>query len=334
MAKVLYIGGTGEISYACVLRSVEAGHDVSVFNRGRTDEPLGDRVTQIVGDMARPADYEALAERHFDVVCQFVVYTDDQMQRDLDVFAGQCGQYVFISSASCYQKPLRDTIITEQTPLENPYLAYSRNKIACERSLMRADVDGRIRATVVRPSHTFRRRFPGGIAGGDDWAWRILNGRPIIVQGDGTTFWTWTHASDFAVPFVNLLANERALGEDYHITRHMEAFTWNDIFTAMGNTLGHPVDIAHVPTEVIGQYNPDWLGPLMGDKSWSAVFDNSKVMDVAGHFECKVGLEDGMTLLAEDFLANRREAYTPDEQLHARLDSIAADQRRLGDGQA
>lgn len=330
MARVLFIGGTGEISTSCVRRAAAVGHEVAIFTRGQTAEPLPDSVRTITGDLASQADLDALAAEHFDAVCQFIAFDAEQVNRDIETFAGHCGQYVFISSASCYQKPLRDTIITEATPLENPYWPYSQKKILAEAALVRAGQAGRIDYTIVRPSHTFRRKFPGGLIGGDDWAWRILNGRPVIIQGDGTSLWTWTHADDFAVPFVNLLANGRALGEAFHITRHLHAFTWNDIYSAMARALGCEPNLVHVPTETIGRYNPAFLGPLLGDKAWSALFDNSKVIDVAGPFSCEVSLEQGMKRLAEDYLANRHEQMSPDADAHALLDRIAAEQLALG----
>jgi nucleoside-diphosphate-sugar epimerase len=182
----------------------------------------------------------------------------------------------------------------------------------------------------VRPSHTFRKRFPGGMAGGDDWAWRILNNKPIVIQGDGTTLWTWTHSDDFAVPFSGLLGNDRAAGKVFHITRHMEAFTWNDIYTQMGEALGVETQIVHVPTDTLCRYNSDWEAAMLGDKTWCAIFDNSKVMNVAGEFSCKVGLAEGMKRVAEDFLANRRDSFEPDADRHALLDRVVADQLALG----
>jgi len=330
--KVLYIGGTGEISYACVQRSVEVGHDVTVFNRGRSDPGppgLPDAVRRIAGDLADAAAYARLGAEHFDVVCQFLAYDLQAVERDLSVFGGRCGQYVFISTASAYQKPPRSYVITEQTPLENPYWAYSRAKAQMERFLLRQHAAGRLSVTVVRPSHTHRTRFPGGIARGDDWAWRILHGKPVIVTGDGTSLWTLTHSSDFAVPFVNLLGNERALGEAFHITRHMEAYPWRRIMAEVGRALGAEAGLACVPTETLIRYDPQWAGPLLGDKTWSVLFDNSKVKSVAGDFECNVSLQDGLRGAAEHY-RKRAAAYRPDPELHALLDRIVAEQSALG----
>jgi len=328
--KVLYIGGTGEISHACVQRSVAAGHDVTVFNRGQTDEPLPDGVRRVAGDLADAAAYAALGEGHFDVVCQFLAYAVETVERDLEVFAGRCGQYVFISTASAYQKPPRRYVITEDVPLENPYWDYSRRKAEMERLLMRAHAAGRLSVTIVRPSHTYRRRFPGGLAGGSDWAWRFLHGLPAIVCGDGTSLWTLTHAEDFAVPFVGLLGNARALGEAFHITRHMQAYTWNEIYAAIARAVGAEPRIVHVPTDTLIRYNPEWTGPLLGDKTWSVLFDNSKVASVAGPFQPRVSLEEGFARVGEDYLRRVAPTFQPRKELHALLDRIAAEQQALG----
>jgi len=166
--KVLYIGGTGEISYECLLRSVEVGQECTVFNRGRDPEPLPDGVRRVVGDMSNQAEYAALGRENFDVVCQFRAFTTDDGRRDIEVFAGRCAQFIFISTASAYQKPPREGRITEQTPLVNPFWEYSQQKADLERLLFDAHHRGQLPVTIVRPSLTYRRRFPGTFAGGDD----------------------------------------------------------------------------------------------------------------------------------------------------------------------
>jgi nucleoside-diphosphate-sugar epimerase len=327
--KVLYIGGTGEISYECVRRDAELGREVAVFNRGLRGEPLPAGVRRITGDLSDDVAYARLGQESWDVVCQFLAYRLETVQRDVEVFSGRCGQYVFISSASAYQKPPRRYVVTEATPLENPYWAYSRAKARMEAFLMQQHADGRLGVTVVRPSHTLRSRFPGGIATGDDWAWRMRSGRRIIVHGDGTSLWTLTHSSDFAVPFCNLLGNDRALGEAFHITRHMESFTWDQIVAAVGRAVGAEPKIAHIPTDTIIRYNGDWAGPLLGDKTWSVLYDNAKVMAVAGEFTCKLGLDEAIERAAEHW-RRRAEKYRPDAERHALLDRIAAEQLALG----
>ncbi|MFP4057859.1 MAG: SDR family oxidoreductase [Candidatus Brocadiia bacterium] len=327
--KVLYIGGTGEISAACVWRSAEVGHDVAVFNRGRRDEPLPQGVRQITGELDDDAAYAELGKEHFDVVCQFLAYQPSRVERDVEVFGGRCGQYVFISSASAYQKPPRQVIVTEDVPVENPFWPYSQRKADMERYLLRQHADGRLAVTIVRPSHTHRTRFPGGIAGGDDWAWRMRAGKPIVVHGDGTSLWTLTYSTDFAVPFVGLFGKDRALGEAFHITRHLESHPWDRIFTEVGKALGVEPRLVHVPTDTLVRYNPQWKGPMLGDKTWSVLFDNSKVMSVAGPFQCAVGLEEGIRRAAEHY-RERADAFQPDEDLHALLDRIVEEQEALG----
>jgi len=327
--KVLYIGGTGEISYACVQRSVEQGQRVTVFNRGTSLEPLPQSVERIQGDLSDIPLYESLASRHFDVICQFLAFEPQHMERDIRVFSAHCSQYVFISSASCYQKPVTQTIITEKVPLKNPFSEYSHNKILCEAKLTEAVEKGLWNATIVRPSHTFRKRFPGGMASSTDWAWRILNNKPIPIQGDGTTLWTFTHAMDFAAPFVRLLGNEKALNNHFHITRHLEAFTWNEIYEGMGHALGASTRIVHVPTETLLRYHPGWKAGLWGDKSWCKIFDNSKVMLATKAFQCEIGLSDGLASVANHVKPLLKD-FEPNPAVHDLLDRICREQAALG----
>ena len=327
--KVLYIGGTGEISQACVCRSVEVGHDVAAFHRGRRRDELPSGVRRITGDIGDEAAYRALGAERFDVVCQFLAYQMPAVERDVEVFGGRCAQYVFISTASAYRKPPPRAVITEDVPLGNPFWPYSQAKADMEAFLMAQHADGRLPVTVVRPSHTHRTRFPGGMASGDDWAWRILHGKPLVVHGDGTALWTLTHSSDFAVPFVGLLGQPAALGEAFHITRHLEAHPWNRIFAAVAEALGREARLVHVPSDTLVRYRPAWAGPLLGDKTWSVLYDNRKVMGVAGDFACQVSMEEGIRRAAEH-VCRRLEAFQPDPALHALLDRIAAEQGALG----
>ncbi|MBK8083704.1 MAG: SDR family oxidoreductase [Devosia sp.] len=326
MAKVLFIGGTGQISLPCVQRAVAAGHEVSVFNRGRREAALPKGVTSIVGDMADEAGYRTLGDRHFVVVCQFMVFTPEQMAVDIAVFAGKTSQYIFISSASVYEKPARHYVITEQTPTVNPYWPYSQAKIACETMLRSASG---INWTIVRPSHTVRTGLPTMVGEGDVIPRRMLAGKPVIVAGDGTTPWTLTRSEDFAVPFVNLFGKSSALGEDFHITSD-RAYTWDAIYEAIARGVGTSARIVHVPTDTLVRYRPDWIGPLIGDKSWAALFDNTKVKRVAGDFTCSEDLDE---VLAEPIrlLKQRLEQPPADtSELDSLIDRIAAEQSALG----
>ena len=283
-------------------------------------------VSVIAGDMDDAATYGELGDRKFDVVCQFRAYTAAQMKKDIAAFAGKTGQYVFISSASAYQKPARHYVITEKTPLENPYWQYSRDKIACETMLREQSA---LPWTIVRPSHTVRTGLPLAIGNDDAVARRMLRGAPVIVHGDGHSLWTVTRSADFAVPFVKLLGNGQALGEDFQITND-RAFTWDEIVTAIAAGLGVEPKIVHVPTDTLVRYNKEWEGPLVGDKCWSALFDNSKVKRVAGDFTCA---DDLTTILEESIAHFKVRDATADQDPHELdplMDRICQEQAALG----
>lgn len=323
--RVLFVGGTGQISYPCVERAVAQGHQVTVFNRGKRGDALPKGVTSIVGNSNGP-EYAALAKENYDVVAQFIAFTPDQVQRDIDTFRGNCGQYIFISSASVYEKPARHYVITEDTPAINPYWRYSQDKIACENLIK--NTDG-LNWTIVRPSHTVRTGLPVMIGDADVMARRMLDGEPTIVAGDGHTPWTLTRSVDFAVPFVGLFGKEASLGEIFHITND-RAHIWDDIQTAIGRALGVEAKIVHVPTDTLVRYIPEWEGPLTGDKSWCAIFDNSKVKKVAGDFTCAPDLE---TILEEPIrhLKQRLASKRPERgDFDALVDRICHEQSALG----
>ena len=315
--RVLYIGGSGEISFECIHESVRLGHDVTVFNRGRNNAGLPNACRFIAGDVADDAAYGRLAAGEFDVVCQFRGFAPAEMTRDIALFAGHCRQYVFISSASAYRKPVRDLPITEDTPLGNPYWAYSRAKAEME-SLLRAQ--DRLPYTIVRPSHTYRTRMTTAMGGEVS---RLLRGKPVVIHGDGESLWTVTHSCDFARPFARLLGTDHALGEAFHITNDRQ-WSWNEIFEAIAAALG--VDGArwvHVASDRLIRYRPAWEGPLLGDKSPSVRFDNSKVKSVVGPFICPIGVWDGMRKVAEQF-PPRADVY--DAELDALYDRIVDEQ--------
>lgn len=317
--KILYIGGTGEISYACVLESLKLGHEVAVYNRGLRPGVFPGKVEMIRGELDTMGDHAGLRGRKFDAVCQFFAFEKAEIERDLQVFSGNVGQYVFISTASAYFKPMdRYAVVTEDTPLENPYWEYSQEKTRMERLLLQWHEAGRLPVTIVRPSHTYRLNFPTALGKGDWTARRMLDNKPIIVHGDGSSLWTLTHASDFARPFARLLGNKKALGEDFHITRDVP-YTWNEIFHAMAAGLGVEPKLAHVASETLIRYEPQWTGPLLGDKSPSTVFDNSKVKAVAGDFECTVSLEDGMKAAAAAYLQRSQNGSAAEPEVDVKL---------------
>ncbi len=324
--NVLFIGGTGNISLPCVLEAVKAGHKVSVFNRGARNDGLPPEVTSIPGDMKDVGAYRQLGDRGFDVVCQFICFTPAQMAEDIETFVGKVGQYIFISSASIYQKPPSHHVTTERTPAMNPYWPYSQDKIGCEVALRS---QGRREWTIVRPSHTVRTHIPTMFNEGDPIARRMLDGRPVLVAGDGTTPWTLTRCADFAVPFVRLFGKNAALGEAFHITSD-HAYSWNAIYETIAAGLGVRADIVHVPTDTLVRYHAEWEGPLMGDKTWTALFDNTKIKRVAGDFSCA---KDLATVLAEPIAhcaARLKDGPGKAHEWDALMDRIAGEQRALG----
>lgn len=286
--KVLFIGGTGQISLTCVQAAVAAGHAVTVFNRGRSDVPLPEGVTQLTGDLSDTEAYRAAARAGWDTVCQFIAFTPQDVQRDIETFTGQTDQYIFISTASAYQKPIQACPITEDVPLENPFWEYSRLKAAAE-SVLTSQPD--LPWTIVRPSHTVRTRLPTALGEHDLAAERLLAGRRVIVPGDGTSLWTLTRCEDFAPPFVRLFGNPGALRQAFHLTSDT-AFTWDAIYHGLAEALGTKADIVHVPTDTLIRFRPDWEGPLLGDKVNTAVFDNSKIKSVVGEFGCVRTLQE------------------------------------------
>lgn len=301
--RVLYIGGTGQISLPCVEQSVAAGHAVTILNRGQTSVPLPKGVETLVGDMGSET-YRALGERKFDVVAQFRLYTPDQMARDIETFTGKTGQYVFISSASVYQKPVQDTPITERTKQDNPYWEYSRRKTACEVVLQNQSA---LPYTIIRPSHTVRTFMPVEVGDPEAAIRRFIAGKPVIVTGDGSSLWTITRSIDVARGLVPLFGNAKALGEDFHITTD-RAFSWKDIHEAIARGFGAKAIHAYVPTNVLVAHNKEWEGPLMGDKTWSALFDNSKVKRVVGEFNASQNLDE---ILANSVMHSKVKLKTP-----------------------
>ena len=326
MTRVLYIGGSGEISFACVEAAVSAGQHVTVFNRGTRDEILPAAVEQVSGDINDDSLYADLAARHFDTVCQFVGLNTDTISRDIATFSGNCNQYVFVSSASAYKKPWHEGLITEDTPLENPYWEYSQAKANCEKILLDAHGDNKLAVTIVRPSHTYRRRLPGTCFPGDHMAWRILNGKPILVHDNGESLWTLTHADDFARAFIGLCGNTAALGEAFHITSD-SANSWNEIVSLVGEALDSEVSTVHVSTDHLIEYSQMWRGPLKGDKSDSVKFDNGKVRSLVKDWRCEINLPAGLARAAvftRDLMA---QDYRPNEQLDSLIDRVIADQK-------
>jgi nucleoside-diphosphate-sugar epimerase len=291
--QVLFIGGTGTISSACAQLAVQSGIELSVLNRGHTaTRPLPESAKVIHADIRdQAATRAALGDRDFDVVVDFVAFTPDQVKSDIELFSDRTGQYVFISSASAYQKPVQHLPILESTPLVNPFWEYSRNKIACEDLLVQAYRDSGFPATIVRPSHTYdRTRTP--FSAGWTLVERMRQGKEVVVHGDGTSLWTLTHHDDFAIAFNGLLGNTRAIGDSFHITSD-EALTWDQIHHIMATAAGTTARLVHMPSEVIAAVAPAWGPGLVGDKAFSVVFDNSKVKSLVPEYVATIPYEQG-----------------------------------------
>jgi len=294
--KLLFIGGTGNISSACVELAVERGHQVSILTRGRSPSPLGSRVSAITGDRDDSTMLCRLAaEGHFDVVADFAGYRPEQVELGIAAFAGRVAQYVFISSASVYQKPPNHYVITESTPLRNPYWKYSQSKIACEERLVRAYRDVGFPMTIVRPSYTYGPTWiPSGVGGhGYTVIHRMRTGLPIISHGDGQSLWTMTFHTDLAVGFVGLLGNQIALGEAFHITSD-EVLTWDQIYCTMARAAGCEARFVHVPSDTIAALYPEVGAGLLGDKAYSVVFDNSKIKRLVPDYRPRVSFAEGI----------------------------------------
>jgi nucleoside-diphosphate-sugar epimerase len=291
--KVLFIGGSGVISSACSRLAAESGIELTVLNRGSTrDRPLPEAARLVRADIRDPAAARAaLGEAEFDAVVNWVAFTREHVQADIDLFRGRTGQYVFISSASAYQTPLARFPVVESTPLRNPFWRYSRDKIACEDLLVAAYRDEGFPATIVRPSHTYDKTLIP-LDGGWTAIGRMRQGKAVVVHGDGTSLWTLTHHADFARGFVPLLGHPRTIGEAFHITSD-DVLTWNQIAAALAAAAGVSADIVHVPSDTIAAADPDWGAGLLGDKAHSLVFDNSKLRSVVPGYLATIPFEQG-----------------------------------------
>ena len=327
--KALFIGGTGTISMA-ITKQLAANPDWELYllNRGTRAQELPEGVKTITADINNEAQVaEAIKDINFDCVCDFIAFVPAQLERDYRLFAGKTKQFMFISSASAYQKPLSDYKITESTPLANPYWEYSRNKIACEEYLMKQYREAGFPITIIRPSHTYdERNVPVG-AHGDKGSWQVLKrmmeGKPVIIQGDGTSLWTITHNSDFAKAFIGLMGNIHAIGEAYHITTD-ESVTWNQIYAIIADELGVELKACHVPSDFldeVGKY--DYRGGLIGDKSNTVVFDNSKVKRAVPGFTCTVRADQGLRKTVQHMLASP-ELQQDDPEFDAWCDKVIA----------
>ena len=324
--KVLFIGGTGIISSACAEVALERGIDLYMLNRGQSSaRPVPAGTTVLKGDIRDPASAKkALGDLRFDAVVNWVAFTLEHIETDLELFRGRTDQYVFISSASAYQKPPAALPVLESTPLKNPFWGYSRDKIACEERLTRAYRDEDFPVTLIRPSHTYDRTLLP-MDGGYTVVDRMRRGKPVVVHGDGTSLWVLTHHRDFARAFVGLLGNPHALGEGFHITSD-EALSWNAIFETVARAAGAEAELVHVPSATIAAYDEGWGAGLLGDKSHSMVFDNSKIKRAVPGWAAEIPFSRGADEIMRWYDADPARQRV-DPELDRLLDTLVAAQR-------
>ncbi|CAD5277323.1 MULTISPECIES: SDR family oxidoreductase [unclassified Imperialibacter] len=293
--KVLFIGGTGNISTATSRLAVEKGIDLYVLNRGKSPLTV-EGSKSIIGDINAPEQLvSVLAGHQWDVVVNWIAFTKEEIERDIKLFAGKTRQYIFISSASAYQKPATHYLITESTPLFNPFWQYSRDKIACEDALTLAYREQGFPITIVRPSHTYDTVIPVALGGWTEYniVDRLRKGKKIVVHGDGTSLWTLTHSDDFALGFVGLLGHPKAVGHAFHITSD-DVLSWNQVYEGLADAVGVAPNFVHIPSDFICQHWPDQTGNLLGDKAHSAVFDNTKIKTFVPAFKATIPFHQGI----------------------------------------
>ncbi len=302
--KVLFIGGTGIISSACSKLAIDKNLDVYLLNRG-----VSSNIREVNGAKHITADIwnienskKALEGYSFDCVIDFMAFETSHIEDRISLFKDITKQYIFISSASAYQTPPKSLPITEKTPLENPVWEYSRNKIACENILLDRYKNEGFPATIVRPSHTYDKTLLP-MEGGYTVLNRILNNKPIVVHGDGSSIWTLTHNTDFAVGLVGLIGNKKAIGEAFHITSD-EWLSWDNIISLVGKAVGKTPKIVHVTSENIAKHNKEIGDSLLGDKTHSMIFDNSKIKQFVPEFNCKTNFETGIKEVVNWYLSS------------------------------
>ncbi|MBN2803386.1 MAG: SDR family oxidoreductase [Deltaproteobacteria bacterium] len=319
--KILFIGGTGNISSASTRLALEKGYDVTLINRGKNSIiNQCENFTADINDLDTVTEF--LKNRHFDAVVNWVAFHPDDIKRDIELFKNHADQYIFISSASAYEKPPQSPYITEETPLVNPFWDYSQNKIACENMLTADEVKSHFNVTIVRPSLTYDTLFPVAIGGWGCYtlADRMLKGKPIIVHGDGTSLWTITHSDDFARGFVPLLGNPKAFNNQFHITSD-ELLTWNQIYDQMAAALNTEAVKVHIPSTVIAKLNPQ-MGPgLLGDKAHSAIFDNTRIKETVKDFKAIIPFKEGIIRTARWFDKNPHKKIV-DESVNNQMDKL------------
>lgn len=324
--KALLIGGTGTISMAITKLLVKKNWEVYLLNRGSRTAELPEGVNIINADISKEDEVrEILKDMTFDCVGEFIGFVPEQIERDIRLFTGKTKQYLYISSASAYHKPSRSYVITEGTTMANPYWEYSRNKIACEELLMKAYREDKFPVTIVRPSHTYdERSVPLGVHGSKgsyQVLKRMIDGKPVILHGDGTSLWTMTHNSDFAIGYVGLMGNPHAIGEAFHITND-ESLTWNQIYQCIADVLGVEFKPYYVSSRFMADCSDfDFEGSLIGDKANSVVFDNTKLKSIVPEYKATVHFEQGIRTTIENVLS-KPELQVLDPEFDAWCDKV------------
>ncbi|HTY11435.1 MAG TPA: SDR family oxidoreductase [Bacteroidota bacterium] len=303
--KVLFIGGTGNISTSVSRLAVACGIDLYLLNRGKRGTAVpGAKV--LIGDISKPDEMRSILTDHaWDSVVDWIAYTVSDIQRDFELFKGKTKQFVFISSASAYQRPAASPFVTESTPLANPFWEYSRNKIACEEKLMSLYRSESFPVTIVRPSLTYDTVIPVPVGGWTEYTTvdRIKKGKKIIVHGDGSSLWTVTHAEDFAKGFVGLLAHQQSIGHAFHITSD-EILTWDQIHQAVAEAVGREAHIVHMASDFLASCDEEFRGSLIGDKATSVIFDNSKIKRFVPGFTATIPFRQGIKRTIDWFEAD------------------------------
>ena len=328
--KALFIGGTGTISAAIVRRLLaDPDWEVWLLNRGHRSDAVPEGAHQILQDIHdEAATAEKLRGLTFDVVCQFIGFVPEDVERDWRLFRDKTRQYIYISSASAYHKPAAGYLITEGTTLANPHWKYSRNKIACEEFLMRMYREEGFPVTIVRPSHTYDERSVPVAIHGRKGSWqvisRMLAEKPVIIHGDGSSLWTLTFNTDFAAGFIGLMGNRRAIGEAFHITGD-EALTWDQIYATIADALGVPLHACHVASDFLAEagrpYGYDFEGSLLGDKAVSSVFDNTKLKRAVPSMRTEVCFHRGSRVALRHILSHP-ECQQPDPEFDQWCDRV------------
>ncbi|SKB62993.1 SDR family oxidoreductase [Maribacter arcticus] len=326
--KVLFIGGTGNISTPSSRLAVAKGMDLYVLNRGKAKVDI-EGAHSIIGDINKPEELTELKKHKWDVVVNWIAFTPDDIERDIELFKGKTKQYIFISSASCYQTPLSYPVITESTPLCNNLWDYSQGKIQCEDRLQKAYREEGFPITIVRPSLTYDTVIPIAIGGFNTYntAQRILDGKEIIVHGDGTSLWTVTHSDDFAKGFVGLLGLTTAIGHAFHITSD-EVLSWNMIYKILADALGKGAKVVHIASDFICKVEPSFTGTLLADKAESVLFDNTKIKTFVPGFKATIPFSEGIKRTIK-WLQENPERQNIDEEKEVKIENVLKAYRSL-----